>query len=90
MSAEIIREITGDICEPCYALNSGIDPEYWANDPEGLAHVERAELEWSELGDMVLDTGDDPVAHFGHACIVCGNPPYAGNVYNGTLTVFQS
>lgn len=87
--ANIIQQLTGDICEPCYALNSGISPEYWEDDSETLAHCERAAEEWNELGHLVLDTGDGPVEHFGHSCIVCGNPPYAGSVYEGYLTVFE-
>lgn len=89
MTLEIIQKLTGDICEPCYALNSGIDPSYWEGDAEGFAHAERHALEWAELGVMVLDTGENPVAHFGKACIVCGTPPCAGTVYTGTLTVFK-
>lgn len=85
----IVQALTGPICEPCYAFNSGIDPEYWADDSAGYAHCEAAALEWAETGYMVLDTGEDPQAHFGNSCIACGTPPYAGNVYDGTLTVFQ-
>lgn len=84
----IVTEKTGSICEPCYALNSGIDESYWEDDADTLAHVEEHALEWAELGHLVLDTGEDPVSHFGQSCIVCGTPPYAGTVYDGTLTVF--
>lgn len=86
--ATVIQEITGDICEPCYALNTGIEPEYWEDDEETFNHCERAAIEWNDLGHLILDTGDEPDSHFGNSCIVCGTPPYAGTVYTGTLTVF--
>ena len=86
--AQIIQQLTGDICESCYALNSGIDPSYWEDDPDTMDHCERAAEEWGTLGHLVLDTGEDPIPHFGHHCIACGTPPYAGTVYSGSLTVF--
>lgn len=86
--ATIVQEITGSICEPCYAFNSGIDPSYWEDDSETFAHCERAALEWSEMGDLILTTGDEPEGYFGLTCIVCGAPPYAGTVYDGKLTIF--
>lgn len=86
--ATIIQQLTGTICEPCYALNTGIDSNYWDDDAETLAHCERAAIEWGELGHLILDTGDEPDSHFGSSCIVCVSPPYAGAVYDGTLTIF--
>ena len=86
----IVQQLSGDICEPCYALSAGISPDYWEGNEETLDHCERAEMEWSELGHIVLDTGDNPESHFGNSCIVCGAPPYAGTVYSGTLVVFAA
>lgn len=81
---------SGNICEPCYAFDSGIDASYWHDDSEAYAHCEKHATEWSALGYLVLDIGENPCAHFGYVCIVCGTMPHAGTVYDGTLTVFAN
>ncbi len=58
MSAVIVQELTGTICEGCYALNAGADSSYWDNDADGLAHAEKHALEWSELGHLSLNIGE--------------------------------
>ena len=85
----IIQQFTGETCEPCIAYHNGVS-EYFESDSETLGHVSRHAQEWNTLGDVVLDSvEDEPQPHFGHSCIVCGFPPYAGTVYDYTLTIFQ-
>lgn len=89
MSAHVLQRTIGAVCEPCIAYYHGMG-EYFEGDGETLAHVESAAAEWHALGDVVLSSvEDEPVAHFGNYCNVCGTPPYAGTVYDYTITVFE-
>ena len=86
---KIVQQITGETCEPCIAYYNGMT-EYFDNDSETLEHVSQHAEEWHAMGDIVLDSVEEaPQSHFGHSCIVCGYPPYAGTVYDYTLTIFK-
>lgn len=90
--ANTIYETIGDICEPCYALFSGIEPDYWEGMEESLNHCEAAAEILNTIGSyaisLTLDS-DEPIQHFGGYCEICGFMPLAGTVYEGTLTVFE-
>lgn len=88
--ASILRQETGPVCEPCIALNSGIEPGYWEGSEDVFAHCEAAAEQWGLSGTIVLNsTEEEPQSHYGGFCIVCGDTPYMGTVYDYTFTILQ-